>query len=135
MEDAVENIKPEVAEEANESNVQPENVSHEASSGAPEARSDSMKGELSNDSSAGAPDPQPAPDPPPVDQLRSMAIENPLDPLRQIATIPGPDSSINNRKEASRRVSFPEDGRIVSGYMDPPSPWNDGKKKFKNSKY
>lgn len=27
----------------------------------------------------------------------------------------------------SRRVSFPLDARVVSGYMDPPNPWQDGK--------
>ena len=26
----------------------------------------------------------------------------------------------------SRRVSFPLDTMVVSGYMDPPNPWNDG---------
>lgn len=38
-----------------------------------------------------------------------------------------PDNSDQNTKKG-RRVVFIE-GNIVSGYMDPPSPWNDGKAK------
>ena len=37
-----------------------------------------------------------------------------------------PELTNGNNKDKNRRVSFPDDGRIVSGYMDPPSPWNDG---------
>ncbi len=36
------------------------------------------------------------------------------------------DSSSSNSKR-KKRVYFPADGNLVSGYMDPPSPWNDGK--------
>ena len=35
--------------------------------------------------------------------------------------------------EASKkmlRVSFPEDSMVVSGYMDPPTPWHDGEKQL-----
>ena len=31
-----------------------------------------------------------------------------------------------NSPRNSRRVSFPQDDRMVSGYMDPPNPWHDG---------
>lgn len=33
-------------------------------------------------------------------------------------------SSPSDKK--SRRVSFPVDERVVSGFMDPPTPWHDG---------
>ncbi len=126
MESTIEGVKPEVAEEAREPHVGAENESNEVNR-KPEAGSDSMTDRLSNmsyDSGAGAPDPQPGPAPPPDNDI---PVETPQDPHTQPATPGKPaEPSSNGKREGSRRVSFPEDGRIVSGYMDPPSPWNDG---------
>ena len=33
---------------------------------------------------------------------------------------------VRRTNKKNRHVFFPEDGNIVSGYMEPPSPWNDG---------
>ena len=48
----------------------------------------------------------------------------PTDP----ATMVHQNNTSNISGEGKRkRVCFPEDANVVSGYMDPPSPWHDGK--------
>lgn len=47
------------------------------------------------------------------------------DPLASQPQSPEVDGSTPGSQKKGLRVSFPED-KVVSGYMDPPTPWNDG---------
>ena len=44
-------------------------------------------------------------------------------------------NNINQNTKKGRRVTFGEGENIVSGYMDPPSPWNDGKILLSNIRF
>lgn len=47
------------------------------------------------------------------------------DPLSSQPQPPEVEGSTSGSQKKGLRVSFPED-KVVSGYMDPPTPWNDG---------